>query len=135
MLSTNKVAAKFNVKRGKFHLSPTRTLLGDKRTIIYGLLPRNCVTQRRSDRRKAYFCLTFVYTIENMIACFINDKLYAISLCPSMPHINLSISQKREIVKQRQRPVANGQKVTHALLAQWAKEEFSLSSLPGKATM
>ena len=122
-------------KRGKFHLSLTGTFLGDKRTIIYDLLRRNCVTQRRSDRRKAHFCLIFVYLIENMIACFNNDKLYAISLCPSMPHINLSISQKREIVKQRQRRVANGQKVTHALPAQWAKEEFSLPSLPGKATI
>ena len=70
-----------------------------------------------------------------MIVCFNNDRLYAISLWPIMPHINLSISQKREIVKQRQRRVANGQKVTHALLSKWAKEEFSLPSLPGKATM
>lgn len=49
--------------------------------------------------------------------------------------VTLSIDQKRAIVKERARRQTVAQKHTNAILAEWAKETFSLPARPGKATM
>ena len=54
---------------------------------------------------------------------------------PLMPLQSLTIAQKKEIVKERGRCIRDGQKSTHAALAEWAKAQFGLAKLPGKAIM
>ena len=47
----------------------------------------------------------------------------------------LTLPQKKQIVKERKRHERTGEKASHALIAEWAKREFNLDSLPGKAVM
>ena len=50
-------------------------------------------------------------------------------------YTQLTICQKKEIAKERKMRMQRGQKCSQPLLAEWAKERFGLSAVPGKATM
>lgn len=52
-----------------------------------------------------------------------------------MKRQTLKIPQKKQIVKERNRRQQRGEHCTNGVLAEWAKREFNLATVPGKAVM
>lgn len=68
--------------------------------------------------------------------CLTNlQPAHLFSQSTNMKRHALTLPQKKQISKERKRRERTGEKASHALIAEWAKREFKLDSLPGKAVM